>query len=193
MDVQGKLLYVNDTTAVLFSGTTDIDYQGKTIANFHPPEFVEERLALVRRVLKENRPLCIHHIYLGNAISSTIWPFRDRSPPFDRLLVISRPGPITPIEAKIPNSIETVKTAYIGLGPLNVLTRRELEVLVLLGHGLSVPQAAAVLHRSPKTIERHKDSIGRKLSLHGQAELVQLVTSLGLELSDTRLARYEED
>ncbi|TWU45170.1 Bacterial regulatory protein, luxR family [Novipirellula aureliae] len=80
------------------------------------------------------------------------------------------------------STIEVVATQYIGLGTLDVLTRRELEVLVLLGHGLSVPRAAAILHRSPKTVERHKDSISKKLRLRGQAKLVGVATSVGLDL-----------
>lgn len=188
-DAQGNLLFVNDTSLVLFSGSSDIDYQGKKIADFHPPEFVAERLAMIAEVLKKNKPLSIRHILNGKPISSTVWPIRDKTPPFNRALVISRPGPSQEVESQIPNNIETFDTEYVDLGPLNVLTRREVEVLVLLGHGMSVPRAAAILHRSPKTIERHKESIGKKLSLHGQAELVYLVTTMGLELSDAKRKR----
>lgn len=188
-DTHGNLLFVNDTSLVLFSGSADTDYYGKTIADFHPPEFVAERLALINRVLTENRPLAIRHILNGNPIFSTVWPIRDRIEPFNRALVISRPGPALEVDGQIPSNIEVVPTEYIDLGPLSILTRRELEVLVLLGNGMSVPRAAAILHRSPKTIERHKESVSKKLSLRGQAELVYLVTSLGLELSDARLKR----
>lgn len=188
-DSQGRLLFVNNTSLVLFSGSADTDYEGKFIADFHPPEFVAERLALIGRVIKENKPLSIRHIFNGTPISSTVWPIRDKTPPFNRALVISRPGPVLEVDALLPTSVETFDTEYIGLGPLSVLTRRELEVLVLLGHGMSVPRAAAILHRSPKTVERHKESIGKKLSLRGQSELVYLVTTMGLELSDAQLKR----
>lgn len=188
-DAQGRLLFVNDTTLVLFSGSPDIEYDGKYIADFHPPEFVAERLALIGKVIKDNKPLSIRHIYHGNPITSTVWPIRDKTPPFNRALVISRPGPVLEVDTKVPNAVESFETEYIDLGPLSVLTRRELEVLVLLGHGMSVPRAAAILHRSPKTVERHKESIGKKLALRGQSELVYLVTSMGLELSHAQLKR----
>jgi len=77
----------------------------------------------------------------------------------------------------------------LDLGPLDVLSPRELEVLVFLGHGMSVPETAAALKRSPKTIEHHKDSIGKKLHARGQSELVSIVTKLGLELDDLKLQR----
>lgn len=189
-DAKGRLIFVNNTTAALFSGDPTVDYQGKSIADFHPPAFVQERLDLIARVLKENKPLCITHIYNGISISSTIWPIRDHAPPYNRVLVVSSPGQPKTLDGLLTNSIETVSTNYIDLGPLTVLTRRELEVAVLVGHGKTVPQVAATLHRSPKTVERHKESIAKKLSMHTQSQLVQLITTMGLELKDTNLERY---
>ena len=189
-DSHGKLLFVNNTSLVMFSGDSNIDYLGKSISDFHPPHFVEERLALIQRVLKENKPISIDHIYNGRRICSTVWPIRDHTPPYNRVLVVSRPSSIDALDQLIPSDIETIETSYIDLGPLSVLTRRELEVAVLLGHGLTVPKVAATLHRSPKTIERHREAIGKKLSMHSQAELVHLITCMGLELKHVELQRY---
>ena len=188
-DAEGRLLFVNDTSQVLFSKATAIAYQGKRISDFHPTEFVKERLALIGRVLKESRPLAIRHVYHGRRIESTLWPICDPAPPYNRVIVVSIAG--TPsLSSDVPAEIiEQAQTQYIDLGPLNVLTRRELEVLVLLGNGLSVPKAASVLFRSPKTIQRHKAAISQKLQVHGQAELVELVASVGLQLSDAHLKR----
>jgi len=101
-DAYGNLLFVNDTSLVLFSGSSDTEFQGKTIADFQPPEFVAERLALINRVLTENKPLAIRHILNGNPIASTLWPIRDRIPPFNRALVVSRPGPTMEVDGQIP-------------------------------------------------------------------------------------------
>jgi len=188
-DREGRLLFVNDTAQVLFSQASDIDYAGKRISDFHPPEYVRERLAMIQRVLEEGRPLSIEHIYHGCRIHSTVWPIRDAKPPYNRVIVVSRDMGARPDGIDFPENCETVQTDYIDLGSLDVLSRRELEVLALLGHGLSVPRTAAILHRSPKTIERHKASIARKLGLHGQAEIVAIVTSVGLDLKDTKLKR----
>lgn len=190
-DAEGRLLFVNDTAMVLFEETTDVDYQGKRISDFHPPEYVKERLAMIGRVLCDGKPLSLTHIYHGRKITSTVWPIRDRTPPFNRVLVISQSesnsdGP------PFPDSCEAIETAYIGLGPLSVLSRRELEVAILLGHGMNVPKVAKLLHRSPKTIQRHKAAISTKLQVHGQAELVQIVTAMGLDLDDSKLKRLPE-
>lgn len=190
VDSEGRLLFVNDTTLVLFSGDSSTDYHGKSIADFHPPAFVQERLEMIRRVLAENKPIAIDHVYRGRRITSTLWPIRDKTAPFNRVLVVTRPASQAALDELIPNDIETIETKHIDLGQLSVLTRRELEVAVLLGHGLTVPQVAATLHRSPKTIERHREAIGKKLCMHSQAQLVQLITWMGLELKHVSLERY---
>ena len=205
-DVEGRLLFVNDTTMVLFSESPGIDYIGKRISDFHPPAFVRERLAMIAQVIEEDRPLSIHHVYHGRRIESTVWPIRDRRPPRDRVIVISHSPTTVPSSfggttafSNSKRSItpqtaapEVVSTKYIDLGPFDILTRRELEVFIMLGHGLSVPSTAKILHRSPKTIQRHKASISQKLHLSGQVEFVSLVTSAGLEISDVGLKRLRK-
>ncbi|MCA9242195.1 MAG: PAS domain-containing protein [Planctomycetales bacterium] len=190
MDTEGALIFVNDTSQLLFFNQVGVDYRGKTVHDFHPPGFCRERIEMIRRVIAEKKPLVIKHIYYGRRIESTIWPINDKKPPFNRVVVISHNQASGPLAANAPSDFETIETRFIGLGPLDVLTQRELEVLVLLGNGMSVPSTAAMLHRSPNTVQRHKESISRKLSLSGQAELVSLVASMGLDLDDAHLQRY---
>ena len=56
------------------------------------------------------------------------------------------------------------------------LTRRELEVLRLLGRGLNTRNAAEHLHVSPATIRNHVQNILGKLSVHSRLEAVAYAT-----------------
>jgi DNA-binding CsgD family transcriptional regulator/tetratricopeptide (TPR) repeat protein len=63
-----------------------------------------------------------------------------------------------------------VKAARSGPKGVGVLTKRELEVLRLLGEGLSNPQMAERLFLSRKTVEQHVANVLFKLELKGRAE-----------------------
>ena len=187
IDTEGRLLFFNEAALRLFEGRDDVDYAGKTMADFRPPEFVQERLELIRRVVETQQPVRLRSIYHGTPIESKIWPLPDTQPPFSRVITISRRTSDFSTEHR--DEAPAIESKYIELGELNVLTQRELEVLVLLGHGRSVPQVAKTLHRSPKTIERHKSSIGKKLQVQSQAAMVRIVTTMGLQLDHAKLRR----
>jgi two-component system response regulator NreC len=63
---------------------------------------------------------------------------------------------------------------------LDGLTDREREVLVYLAEGTSNDEIAVSLVISPKTVERHRENIMRKLNLHSRAELVRYAIRRGI-------------
>jgi len=58
-------------------------------------------------------------------------------------------------------------------GSIERLSNRELQVLQMIGRGLSTRQVAEALNLSVKTVESHRLSIKRKLDLATNAQLVQ--------------------
>jgi len=61
----------------------------------------------------------------------------------------------------------------VSTSPVDRLTDRGLEVVQLIGRGLSSREFAERLHLSVKTIESHRAHVREKLSLRNATELVQ--------------------
>jgi two-component system, NarL family, response regulator NreC len=63
---------------------------------------------------------------------------------------------------------------------LDVLSKRERQVLEMVADGLSTPKIAEKLDISPKTVSRHRERIMKKLNMHSAAELVKFAIRTGL-------------
>ena len=55
-----------------------------------------------------------------------------------------------------------------------------MEILRLIGEGLSTSEIAENLHRSVKTVEWHRVSLGNKLGVTNRVELARIAISAGL-------------
>lgn len=63
---------------------------------------------------------------------------------------------------------------------LDILSKREIQVLEMVGDGFTTPQIAEKLELSPKTISRHRERIMNKLDMHTNADLVKFAIRTGL-------------
>ena len=63
---------------------------------------------------------------------------------------------------------------------LSTLTPREIQVLRMIGKGMSRQEIAEATHRSPKTIDNHRAAIMEKLGIHDRVELARYAISEGL-------------
>ena len=76
--------------------------------------------------------------------------------------------------------VRTAKREARPQSRLESLTARELEVLRLIGKGLSRHEIADALSRSAKTIDRHQERMLKKLGLETRAELMKFAIREGL-------------
>jgi DNA-binding NarL/FixJ family response regulator len=60
------------------------------------------------------------------------------------------------------------------------LTAREIQILKLIAQGMHNRQIAARIHRSIKTVEKHRQNLNTKLSTHEVAGLTRHALSMGL-------------
>lgn len=77
-----------------------------------------------------------------------------------------------------PSIVDKVVAGYLSVGDAatakpswEVLTRREREVIKLIAEGKRTKEIADYLSLSPKTIEKHRTNLMRKLDLHNVSEV----------------------
>jgi len=68
------------------------------------------------------------------------------------------------------------KEDFAKTSPVDQLADRELEAFGLIGRGLSTRDIAARMHISPKTVDRYREHIKRKLNLTTSSELIHHAT-----------------
>lgn len=74
--------------------------------------------------------------------------------------------------------------------PLERLSNRELQILQLIGKGISTRETAQLLHLSIKTVESHRQRIKRKLHLVNGAQLLRYAV-LNLSAASRDLGRQQ--
>jgi DNA-binding NarL/FixJ family response regulator len=63
--------------------------------------------------------------------------------------------------------------SYVSANPIDRLSNRELQILHMIGKGMSTRETAESLNLSIKTVESHRQRIKRKLNLNTGTQLVQ--------------------
>ena len=67
-----------------------------------------------------------------------------------------------------------------GQAPVQILTPRQTDLLLLLAEGLSNKEIAANLHIAPETVKTHLQNIYRKLDAKGRIGALKAARGLGL-------------
>lgn len=86
-----------------------------------------------------------------------------------------------------PSVCEAVVSGYLkggsqaaGLPPADPLTQRERQVIKLVAEGMTTREIAEYLSLSPKTVEKHRANMMRKLDLHNASAVTAYAISRGL-------------
>lgn len=213
---QGRILYANDQFAgMVRPGQKGVDLIGKLCTDYMPREFCDEWMLVMSEVVRSGQSVLKRGVWRGsqyytsmraipapqepNAVREVPFaPGEDSRHPDPRVLVICRAVPTSEetqfiAEAKHLGLTRLLDAEGINLGPLDVLSPRELEVLALLGQGMSVEETAQVLHRSADTVKSHRKSISEKLGTSDRATLTRLADRAGLRVDDARTKRMHDE
>jgi DNA-binding CsgD family transcriptional regulator len=181
LDCDLRVLYCNETMARDFLGMSASEVMGRPLAEVVGEEVVEDTKRAIERLSAGDGPLGLRRIWQGRQIVGTFRRIAVPSRKDDHFLVITRHLGTRSLEDV---DLPVIDAETVLLGPLEVLSPRELEVLCLLGHGLAIKEIGRVLHRSPRTIEAHRHNIGRKLEESDRVKLAQIAVEAGLTLAD---------
>lgn len=183
IDHDGRFRYLSPTVRLwrFIAGTSAgaAGPVGKLMHEVFPREMAEERLGFVRRALADAAPLVVIEIWRGMRTRTTFRPMPAEQPGTSLILMVSRV--VLDGHDDDEAAAHTHTQAVVNdMGPLSALTPRELDVLALIGRGLSTAQIALALFRSNKTVEAHRLSLGLKLKAANRVQLARIALRAGL-------------
>ncbi len=192
VDGVGRQLFANTNASLLFRGhQRPQTNNGYTLHDLYPALWADERLSFVQQAMMQQGTLIARSIWRGRRLECTFQSLGFDGKPNDpanaRILVVTKPG-ITSATEPSPTG-RVLWSEVVELGRLDVLSPRELEVLALLSQGISYEDIARHLKRSRKTVDNHRQSIGRKLEICDRITLARAAADAGLELRDARARR----
>lgn len=179
VDLEGRYQFVSDAKARLLNATPE-RLVGRTVGEVLGADLGQERLELIARVAASVRPLLVESTLFG-APTRTVMrsiPAALDSPPM--VLIVHHVGFASASVLPDRSRYELVRSRFAAPIPVAQLTQREREVLVMIAQGLTQAQIADRLHRSVKTIEWHRASLGKKLGVGTAVELAHIAIQNGL-------------
>ncbi|MEP3482458.1 MAG: PAS and helix-turn-helix domain-containing protein [Fuerstiella sp.] len=185
IDITGVVVFCNDQAKKIYYGNA-FDPIGMTIEEIEGKDFAEERMPIIHEVIRTGEARILRHIRGGRHTEAVIWPIDHEPDSQPRVMTITRQ--LLAVEQP-EESFPTTQSQLVDLGPLDVLTKRELEVLALVGHGMPLKAVAKQLGVAQRTVERYRTDIARKLHFNSIAEAAQIVQVAGLQASDASLPR----
>lgn len=183
IDAQGVVHYMNQFGRDLIGLKALDTIEGRNLSEFIPGPIHDARMALVSRVLQNGSSIAVLGAIAG-LFRRTVYRALDNTKGHERVLTVCVPlcQPVGLADLVGPEQVYC--EMCLDLGALSTLTERELQVLRLIGLGLSTHEIAERLHRSKKTIEWHRVSLGSKLSATNRVELARMAMRAGLTWLD---------
>ncbi len=190
----GQIEFCNEQSAKIYLGPDAVPAQvmGKPMASNFPEEWVRERISILGSLKESGASTMIRTIWRGRQLIAWVTRLSPSSitGASPRYLVTTRVVPTQNLDQVLQSqSASLIESRVARLGPLDVLTERELEVLALTGQGLSAKETGQFLGLAEKTIENHRAAISRKLKAHGVRSLVEYAQRAGLSLGDASRRR----
>lgn len=188
IDTHGRMIYTNPQWDRVQMAVHKVQFdtlQGRLIEEVFPADQAKEHREMALRAAARRQAFMFRKCCGGRMYSVWTCPvfppnrYSSKDPVF---LFVVRPEIIDETLLEVCGDVvaHAVDFRHSDLGPLAVLSHRELEVLSLIGRGMSTKEMANTLHRSVKTVESHRTSIGAKLNMDDRVQLAEIARRAGL-------------
>ena len=169
----GVIEYVNGVGSDML-GVESSRAVGRSFAEFFAVGGMgEERLGFIRDVAATGEVFVYDHTCQGRRCRTTLRAFERVGRPGRSVLMVCR-------YASGATGPGIAQAQHNDMGELAVLTPREVDILRMIGEGLTTSQIASELKRSEKTVEWHRVALGTKLGVANRVELARIAIRTGL-------------
>jgi PAS domain S-box-containing protein len=180
IDRSGTVLFMNRVAMDLL-GMEDV--AGRPLAELVGERFAAERISFIEKAISTHRPVHVMSMVRGVLQYVTYRPARAH-PENGAALLVGFPAELAATDPRLKPEGELILARHNDLGPLGALTEREFELLHHIGMGLSSEEAAHRMHRSTRTVEWHRASLGQKLGCDNRVQLARIAIRCGLTAVD---------
>ncbi|MCC5823942.1 MAG: helix-turn-helix transcriptional regulator [Phycisphaerales bacterium] len=176
-DERLRVLWCNDAYARLCDRPVS-DLIGTTMDDFLPKAAAEERGLVLSRVLRSGEPEAYYQFGADKRMLCRVLPCDPEAFGCPAVLAMVQEAPVgSALRSSEPLPVLTTPC----LDQLGALSPSELRALYYIAKGLSTADIAERLCRATKTVEKHIESLHRKLRTSSRAEIVRLATERGLQ------------
>lgn len=200
---EGKIQFANELSNRFFRWQQTVR-QGRdpgpantarnTVKDAASANAIDERLRLFTRVCDTGRGVAYESLVQGIRQFVTVRPVSAGNGQTFALIIARRMHAWERAELLADDTLDVVELETHDPGILATLSPRELDVLILLGGGLTHAEIAERLGLSVRTIERHRDRLGQKLRAGNRVDLARFAIRAGLaELPDIAQGFYLEE
>lgn len=176
-DADLSIVWCNDAYA-RFKGRRVDELVGTVMSDHKPMPAADERGLLLRRVISSGEAASYYEFASDRRLLCTALACDEQSFGHAGVLVLVQEAPVC-TGLSCPESLPVMSTPCFD--QLGVLSPAELRALYFLAQGLSTGEIAEKLSRATKTIEKHIESIHRKLGTSSRAALVRRASERGLQ------------
>lgn len=182
-DRKGEVVYANKAGTTLLKALAH-EPVGQTLEALFGADFANEHLGIMERA--RNNPGQVFRLLgmiNGILLSES---YRDLSSErgSDAVLMVAHPAGLEGDFPDMKSDADRVSARVNHLGRLAILTERELELLHHIGMGRTSEETAGLMHRSTRTVEWHRASLGQKLGCDNRVQLARVSVRAGLTAVD---------